>query len=82
MTRENINSIVESTGYAGEVDVLSIDIDGNDYWIWDALTVVRPRIVIIETHIIYGDKDIIVPYDPQYVFPGRHPQYHGASRSR
>ena len=79
VTRENINSFVESTGYAGEVDVLSIDIDGNDYWIWDALTVVRPRIVIIETHIIYGDKDIIVPYDPQYVFPGRHPQYHGAS---
>ena len=39
----------------------------------------RPRIVIIETHIIYGERDIIVPYDPQYVFPGRHPHYHGAS---
>lgn len=79
VTRENINSIVESAGYVGEIDVLSIDIDGNDYWIWDALTVVNPRIVIIETHIIYGDKDIIVPYDPDYSFPGRHPQYHGAS---
>lgn len=79
VTRENINSIIESSGYAGEVDVLSIDIDGNDYWIWDALTVVQPRIVIIETHIIYGGRDIVVPYDPLYVFPGRHPQYHGAS---
>lgn len=79
VTRENINSIVESSGYAGEIDVLSIDIDGNDYWIWDALSVVSPRVVIIETHIIYSDKDLIVPYDAEYIFPGRHPQYHGAS---
>lgn len=79
VTRENINSIIQQHGFAGEIDLLSIDIDGNDYWIWDALKVVSPRIVIIETHIIYGDKDIVVPYDPNYVFPGRHPQYHGAS---
>jgi len=34
--------------------VLSIDIDGNDYWVWDALDLVIPRIVIIETHIEFG----------------------------
>ncbi len=79
VTRENINSILEQNGCSGEVDLLSIDIDGNDYWIWDAITVTSPRIVIIETHIIYEDKDIVVPYDPNYVFPGKHPQYHGAS---
>jgi hypothetical protein len=79
VNRDNINSIIEQNGYAGEVDVLSIDIDGNDYWIWDAISVTSPRIVIIETHIIYGERDIIVPYDADYVFPGKHPQYHGAS---
>lgn len=79
VTRENINEILEQYGFIGEVDLLSIDIDGNDYWIWDAIDVMSPRIVIIETHIIYEEKDIVVPYDPEYSFPGRHPQYHGAS---
>lgn len=79
VTRENINDIIRSHGFTGDVDVLSIDIDGNDYWIWDALEVISPRIVIIETHNIYGMEDKVVPYDPDYVFPGKHPQYHGAS---
>jgi hypothetical protein len=79
VTRENINEIIEKEGYKGSIDVLSIDIDGNDYWIWDALTIVSPRIVIIETYINYGFQDLVVPYDPGYFFPGKHPQYHGAS---
>ncbi len=79
VTRENINDLISAGGLNGEVDVLSIDIDGNDYWIWEAMTVVSPRIVIIETYINYGLQDLVVPYDPQYTFPGKHPQYHGAS---
>ena len=54
-------------------------IDGNDYWIWDALAVVEPRAVIIETHIEFGMHNIVVPYDKDYRYPGRHDQYHGAS---
>ena len=79
VTRENINDLITSNGLSGEVDVLSIDIDGNDYWIWDAIDTVSPRIVIIETYINYGLQDLVVPYDPHYSFPGKHPQYHGAS---
>ena len=79
VTRENINDLIEKNGYSGEIDLISLDIDGNDYWIWDALTIVNPRIVIIETHIIYGHRNIVVPYDPAYSFPGKHAQYHGAS---
>jgi hypothetical protein len=79
VTRENINDLISASDLHGEVDVLSIDIDGNDYWIWDAITVVSPRIVIIETFIDYGLQDLVVPYDPSYSFPGQHPQYHGAS---
>jgi len=63
----------------GGVDVMSIDIDGNDYWIWDALTVVEPRVVIIETHIEFGMNSIVVPYDKDYVYPGKHPDYFSAS---
>jgi hypothetical protein len=59
--------------------LLSIDIDGNDYWIWDALTQVEPQVVIIETHNEFGMRNIVVPYDPDYYYPGKHPVYHGAS---
>ena len=77
--RENINELITNAGYEGEIGLLSIDIDGNDYWIWDALEVVQPQVVIIETHNEFGLNDIVVPYDPDYVFPGKHPVYHGAS---
>ncbi len=79
VTRENINAIIKDAGFEGHVDLLSIDIDGNDYWIWDAITVVEPRVVIIETHVEFGLNNVVVPYDPNYVYPGKHPDYHGAS---
>lgn len=77
--RENVNQLISESGFIGNVSLLSIDIDGNDYWIWDALDAVQPDVVIIETHNIFGMKDIVVPYDPEYFFPGKHPAYHGAS---
>lgn len=77
--RENINQLIEDAGFGGGVDLLSIDIDGNDYWIWDALEVVEPRVVIIETHVEFGMNSIVVPYDKDYSYPGKHPDYHGAS---
>lgn len=79
VTRENINDLILSAGYKGEIGLLSIDIDGNDYWIWDAITVVQPDVVIIETHNEFGMNNIVVPYDANYSYPGKHPIYHGAS---
>lgn len=77
--RENINQIIEQQGFSGNVDLVSIDLDGNDYWIWDALAIIQPRVVIIETHIEFGLRSIVVPYDKDYFYPGKHPDYHGAS---
>lgn len=48
ITRENINGQIEKQGFGGEIDLLSIDVDGNDYYIWEAIDVVSPRVVIIE----------------------------------
>jgi hypothetical protein len=79
VSRENINKILENQGMNGEVDLLSLDIDGNDYWIWYALEIVSPRVVIIETHIEFGYNNIVVPYDANFIPPGKHPDYHGAS---
>lgn len=79
VNRENVNQLIESNGIKGEIGLLSIDIDGNDYWVWDAIEVVSPQVVIIETHNEFGLNNIVVPYDPNYFFPGKHPVYHGAS---
>jgi hypothetical protein len=79
ITAENINEIISSSGFSGEIGVLSIDIDGNDFWVWKAIECVSPQVVIIETHNEFGLNDIIVPYDPNYFYPGKHPTYHGAS---
>ncbi|MBK7130086.1 MAG: hypothetical protein IPH66_12080 [Crocinitomicaceae bacterium] len=79
VTAENINQLVTDAGLSGEIDIMSIDIDGNDYWIWNALNVVKPTVVIIETHVEFGMRNIVVPYDPNYFYPGKHPVYHGAS---
>ena len=77
--RENINEILSTLGVPADVDLMSIDIDGNDYWVWDAIENVIPKVVIIETHVEFGSRSIVVPYDSNYVYPGRHPDYHGAS---
>jgi hypothetical protein len=79
ITAENINELIESSGFTGDIGLLSIDIDGNDYWVWKAIHVVSPQVVIIETHNEFGLNDIVVPYDPNYFYPGKHPDYHGAS---
>jgi hypothetical protein len=79
VTRENINGLIRDAGFSGPIGVLSIDIDGNDYWVWEALNAVDPAVVIIETHVEFGMRNIVVPYDPAHVYPGKHPDYFSAS---
>jgi len=67
ITRENVNQILTTAGAAGEVDVFSLDIDGNDWHIWDAIDVVQPRLCVFETNdIIPGDLSLTVPYVPDF----------------
>ena len=67
VTRENINDLIEEAGFGGPLGLLSIDIDGNDYWVWEALTVAQPAIVVCEYNPILGDKNpIAVPYSPNF----------------
>ena len=79
VTRENINDVLTMANVPADVDLMSVDIDGNDYWVWDAIDVITPKVVIIETHVEFGLRSIAVPYDNTYVYPGKHPDYHGAS---
>jgi hypothetical protein len=62
ITRENIDSLVASAGFGEDIGLLSIDLNGNDYWIWEAVRSVRPRIAIIEYNSLLGLEPITVPY--------------------
>jgi hypothetical protein len=67
VTAENINDTIRSRGFEGEIDLLSIDIDGNDYWVWKAIEVVQPRIVIVEYNAALGaERSETIPYDPKF----------------
>jgi hypothetical protein len=67
ITRENVNQLILDNGYSGEVDLLSIDIDGNGYWILETIDVINPRVIICEAHdIIPGDLALSMPYDPSF----------------
>ena len=80
VTRENVNKLIEGNGFSGEIDLLSIDMDGVDYWIWDAISCTSPRVVIVEYHNILGpDRSITVPYTPDFNRFDSHPDYLGAS---
>jgi len=82
ITKENINNILKSNNILGEIDLLSIDIDGNDYWIWEEINVINPNVVVIEYNGSLGDdKSISVLYDPKFERLSKHKSgfYHGAS---
>jgi hypothetical protein len=48
VTPENLESLLGAAGTPSEPDVMSIDVDGHDYWIWASLERYRPRVVVIE----------------------------------
>jgi len=80
VTRENAGALLDQAGADREADLFSIDIDGNDYWIWDALEDFRPRVVVVEYNDFFGEKAVTIPYDPQFRHRAKTPRYYcGAS---
>ncbi len=68
VTRENVNDILTTAGFTGDIGLLSVDVDGNDYWIFDAITVARPVIAIVEYNHRFGpSRSVTIPYDPGFV---------------
>jgi hypothetical protein len=65
VTVENINSLFAP--WSGDIGLLSIDVDGVDYYLWEALEVVSPRVVIIEYQSNFGpEKKLATPYTPDF----------------
>lgn len=63
---ENVNQLIGENGVSGEIDFLSIDIDSNDYWIWKAIDVIKPRVVQMEFQPALGSLSKTIPYDPKF----------------
>jgi len=75
---ENIDALLAEAGLTGEIDLLGIDIDYNDYWVWKAITAVRPRVVVIEYNAsLRPPLSLTVPYDPDGSWDGSN--FYGAS---
>ena len=67
ITKENINEVISGCGFDGKIGLLHIDIDGNDYWVWKAINIIDPSIVIIEYNSVFGyDKPWTIPYDRSF----------------
>lgn len=78
ITPNNVNSVWRSCGLGDELDLLSIDIDGNDLWVWRAFTATRPRIVVIEYNATWAPPlSIAVPFAADWRWDGSN--YFGAS---
>ncbi|WP_207210441.1 hypothetical protein [Nocardioides zhouii] len=73
ITRDNINDLFAGAGFTGEVGLLSIDIDGNDYWVWEAIEAVSPVIVVCEYNSVFGpDAQVTVPYAADFTRRAAH----------
>ena len=82
ITKENINDLIKRVNFNKEVGILSIDIDGNDYWVWKEIDCINPIIVIAEYNSVFGkNTSWTVPYDPAFVRKEKHfsTLYYGAS---
>jgi hypothetical protein len=83
ITAENVNELISHTDFQGDIDLLSLDVDGMDYWILKALTCVRPRMIILEFNSRWGPEfAVTLPYNADFRMNWHwHPWCSGASLS-
>ena len=78
ITRDTINKLIKRLGVPQTIDLLSIDIDGNDYWIWEAIQGISPRVVVIEYNgTLRPPHSVVMEYRDDHVWDGT--SYFGAS---
>ncbi|MBP3238327.1 MAG: hypothetical protein J6M24_04445 [Lachnospiraceae bacterium] len=78
ITEKNINTIIKKKAFSTSPDFLSIDIDGNDWYIWKKISIVSPRVVCIEYNGKFPpDVEWVQPYNPKHIWYGS--DWQGAS---
>lgn len=79
---DNVDAVLRASGVSGDIGLLSLDIDGLDYWVWDAITSINPRIVVAEFNFVFGpEATVTVPFAQEFDMRAAHPSrlYFGAS---
>ena len=72
VTAARVEQIFRAAGVPEQPDVVSIDIDGNDLYVWDALVDFRPRLVVIEYNSGIAEAGPVAqPHDPNRAWDGR-----------
>jgi hypothetical protein len=67
INRDNINDLIGSAGFKDNIGILSIDIDGNDYWVWEKINIINPVIVVVEWNGIFGARHAVtIPYESEF----------------
>jgi hypothetical protein len=80
ITPETVNELLHQHGFTGEVDLFSLDIDGNDYWVWKAMHACSPRVAVLEYNSMFGaERAVTIPYDPTFSRRDHRFCYFGAS---
>ncbi|EKD80039.1 MAG: hypothetical protein ACD_40C00213G0023 [uncultured bacterium] len=81
ITQENINQLITDNGFSGPIDLLSLDIDGIDYYLMEKIDVIQPRVIVCETHNIIPDNlSLTIPYKSNFNhMTGEYPDFMGAS---
>ncbi len=82
ITRDNIKDLLAESGFEKDLGLLSVDLDGVDYWILSEITNFSPRILVVEYNAVFGcERSISVPYDERFFRTKKHATnlYFGAS---
>ena len=82
ITRDNVNELLQESGFDEDLGILRVDIDGNDYWVLNSIEYFRPRILICEYNAVFGyDRAVTIPYKEDFYRTDAHYSnlYWGAS---
>ncbi len=82
ITKDNIEDILATSGFEEDLGILSVDLDGNDFFILEAITKFKPRILICEYNAVLGmNRKITTPYKSDFRRTNAHYSnlYFGAS---
>ncbi len=78
ITAENIDELIGRAGFPRRIGLLSIDIDGNDYWVWKRIQTVKADVVVLEYNAMFPSSvEWVMPYNPQHLY--RSDMWFGAS---
>ena len=82
ITKDNINNVIKKFNIPKKIGLLSLDIDGVDYWVLKKLSALDPSIIVCEYNSLFGQKkSVTVPYKSNFIRSKEHYSnlYYGAS---